>query len=94
MYYKTKNPDAAIATSGFIMLIQLPLNVHLEGDLNVDAILVNLPVFYGSRLLVDVNGTDVANGLGSILHGVADGVFVAFGAFTEDLDDFKYFSHR
>jgi len=70
------------------------LDVDLEGKFYVDAELVHLAVLNGGGLLVDINGTDVANGLGGVLHGVLDRVFVAFATLAENFDYFEDFAHN
>jgi hypothetical protein len=70
------------------------LGVDLEGEFDVDAELVHLTILDGGGLLVDINGTDVADAFGGAFYGVFDGVFVAVATFAEYFDDFKDFAHN
>ena len=79
---------------GFSHLDRQSLDVDLESKFHVDAELIHLTVLDGSGLLVDVNRTNVANGLGGVFHGVLDRVFVAFATFAKDFDYFKDFAHN
>lgn len=81
-----------IAYSEVLSVLRLT-HIYLEGDLDVDAVLVDLAIFDGHGLLAYVGAFDVADTLRGLFHCGGDGVFKTIGALSKDFDYLQNICH-